>query len=633
MRPCRNVVAALLLFVFALPLAAQQRYAAEIRQLEQFIETKMRETQMPGLSVAIVKDDFVWSRGFGYADIENQVPATAESSYRMASVTKPMTAVGVMKLVEQGKIDLDAEVQKYVPYFPKKAYPVTVRQLLGHLGGISHYKDYMVEGRIREPKTTREAIAVFEGWDLIAEPGTRYSYSSYGFNLLGAVIEGASGRPYGDFMRDEVWKPLGMTATRMDDPRAVIPHRVRGYVLEEGKLRNSEYVNISSRFGGGGTRSTVGDMLTFITTLDRVLKRETIESMWTTQVTRGGQTTRYGLGFGLVPRNGRFVVAHGGAQEETRTELDYLPRQHFAVALASNFEDAEFDAIVARIAALFLGDSWNLSYSVPDKQGQAAMHAMGFTWNNGLGYYDRFGKARTPDAKELTAAFRYFNDAVKAADEKKIADGRHPVAGEAFIKVGAYMAEQLAKSGVDLERYHHEGELALFGDYIQLYRTSRAIPKSYRFDADFEARVGRWRGEWQRIWTPELQQFSLTSAADLEQLERFAPALAKVSIVPDYSGDLVSVGETAAEAGDVATASRAAKLGVMLYPESPDTTGMAGVLAIASGDVEGGKALLHKSRALDPKGYAAPENLERAAKALEGMGNKAAAAVLRDFKD
>ena len=113
--------------------------------------------------------------------------------YRLASVTNPMTATAILQLVEQGKIDLDADVQKYVPYFPKKNYPVTVRNLLGHLGGISHYKDYSVEGHFKKAKNTKESLAVFMDWNLVAEPGTRFNYTSYEYNLLGAVIEGASG--------------------------------------------------------------------------------------------------------------------------------------------------------------------------------------------------------------------------------------------------------------------------------------------------------------------------------------------------------------------------------------------------------------------------------------------------------
>src|SRR6185436_19351985 len=257
-----------------------------------------------------------------------------------------------------GKIDLDAEVQTYVPWFPRKAQKVTVRQLLAHQGGISHYRDYEKEGHIREPKSTREAVGIFADWALINEPGTAYSYSSYGYNLLGAVIEGASGKPYGQVMTEMVWTPLGMTSTRLDDPRALVPHRVTGYVLEDGKLRRSEYIDISSRFAGGGTRSTVDDMIRFIDGIaaGKVLKNESRELAWTAMPTRDRRLTEYGLGFGIEERNGRWVVAHTGAQQETRTSLMMMPRERFAVALASNFEDARLRPFEEKLIEIFLGD-------------------------------------------------------------------------------------------------------------------------------------------------------------------------------------------------------------------------------------------------------------------------------------
>jgi CubicO group peptidase (beta-lactamase class C family) len=178
---------ALSVCLFVSALAEAQKYDQQLHDFEAFAEQQLASTPMPGFSVAVMKDDFVWSRGFGFADLENHVPATAESSYRLASVTKPMTAVAVLKLAEEGRIDLDAEVQKYVPSFPRKQWPVTVRQLLAHLGGISHYRDLAAESHFREPKNTAESLAVFRDFDLVAEPGTRFSYSSYGYVLLGAA--------------------------------------------------------------------------------------------------------------------------------------------------------------------------------------------------------------------------------------------------------------------------------------------------------------------------------------------------------------------------------------------------------------------------------------------------------------
>jgi CubicO group peptidase (beta-lactamase class C family) len=342
-------------FLFATTVAAQSSNDAKLRELEAFIERTMSEQRMPGLSIAIVDGDVRWSRGFGFADLDNHVPATAESSYRMGSVSKPMTAVAVLKLVDEGKIDLDADVQTYVPYFPRKKFPVTIRQLLSHQGGISHYRDYMKEGRIKDPKTTREAIAIFADFDLINEPGTKYAYSSYGYNLLGAVVEEVSKQPFGTYMTENVWKPLGMTATRMDDPRAIIFGRVDGYVLEDGQLLRSEYVDISSRFGGGGSRSTVNDMVRLFEGLaeGKVLKPATRDLAWTPKATRDGKLTDYGFGFGIDSYKGKVVIAHTGAQQETRTALLMIPSAKLIVALATNFENGQLSAIGDKVFELF----------------------------------------------------------------------------------------------------------------------------------------------------------------------------------------------------------------------------------------------------------------------------------------
>src|SRR6185503_19259035 len=123
----------------AAPTASQ--YKEELKQFDDFVAQQMKLDKTPGLTIGFMKDDFVWTKGYGFADLENRVPAKPESAYRLASVSKSLTAVAIMQLVEKKKIDLDAEVQTYVSYFPKKQWPVTVRQVLGHISGISHYKN------------------------------------------------------------------------------------------------------------------------------------------------------------------------------------------------------------------------------------------------------------------------------------------------------------------------------------------------------------------------------------------------------------------------------------------------------------------------------------------------------------
>jgi CubicO group peptidase (beta-lactamase class C family) len=343
-----------------------EREPADLRAFEGFVRQQMAKNKVPGLTIGFIKGDSIWVKGFGYADVENRVPATAASVFRFASVQKSMTAAAILQLAERGKIDLDAEIQTYVPYFPKKKYPITVRELLYHLGGIPHYVDRDVEQHIKVHKSTRESIAIFEHFDLVAEPGTKFNYSSYGYNLLGAAIEGASGQPYADYMREHVWQPLGMHTTRMDDPLDIVPNRVRGYQLVDGALKNSEFIDVSSRFAAGGTCGTVVDLLLFMKGLNegKLLSRQSVESMYAPTRTRDGtisgfpKTAGYAMGWNRVPQKSGLVVINDGGQQETRTFILNFPAKKFALAIAQNLEQDDDGALVFRLYELVLKEKF-----------------------------------------------------------------------------------------------------------------------------------------------------------------------------------------------------------------------------------------------------------------------------------
>src|SRR4051794_544540 len=571
-----------------------QTHDEQLHEFETFAEKQLASAHMAGLSVAVMKDDFVWSHGFGFADVENRIPATAESSYRLASVTKPMTAVAVLKLAQEGRIDLDAEVQKYVPSFPKKQWPITVRQLLAHLGGISHYRDLAAEQHFREPKNTAESLAVFRDFELVAEPGSRFNYSTYGYVLLGAVIEGATGKPYADVMREKVWAPLGMTNTLMDDMRAIIPNRVRGYELRDGKLRNAEYVDVSSRFAAGGTRSTVLDMIAFVRGIaaGNVLAPPTVDRMWTQQTTKDGRAIAWGLGWDVSPIAGRFAVFHDGSQPETETYLVYIPSQHFAVALATNLQGANLHPFANRLASIFLGDDW--SQRAPSIRGTAAEVNAGkaviAAFRNGAAYYDRYGKAATMDRKTLATAFAALNGTLEGKTASR----------EQLIAVGSYVAQTL-KSG----KYHHDGAFAFFNDYDGSPKLSNAMSQL----------VAKWSADWRRT----------SVITDTAALAREAASLSTASVVPEFSGELVATGQQTAMRGNVPEALRIAKLANSLYPDSDGTNGLLGTLLILTGDAGTGEALARKSAALNPNGYFGPANVLRVAAFLANGPAKPAA--------
>ena len=335
-------------------------HEAKLAEYEGFVQKEITEKKIPGLTLGFFKGGCTWVAAFGLADLENRVPASVDSAYRYASVQKSMTAAAVLLLAEQGKVDLDAEVQRYVGYFPRKRWPVTVRQLLGHLGGLPHYVDRATEQHIKVHKTTREAIAIFEGFDLIAEPGTKYSYSSYGYNLLGAVLEGASGLPYGEHMRKAVWQPLGMSSVRLDDPLDLVPNRVRGYQLVNGDIKNSEFIDVSSRFAAGGTRGTVPDLIAFVRGIQegRLLSAKSLRLAYTPMTTRNGEAIPYTAGGWQFPpfKNRGTMVANDGGQQETRTFILNDPDHGFGMALAMNLEADIYGPIVLRLYEVVVGE-------------------------------------------------------------------------------------------------------------------------------------------------------------------------------------------------------------------------------------------------------------------------------------
>lgn len=610
------------------------KYEKQIRLFDEFAKKQMALDKTVGMTIGFMKDDFVWVKGYGYADLENKAPAHAESAYRLASVTKPMTALAVLQLVEKGKLNLDAEVQTYVPSFPKKPWPVTVRQVLGHLGGISHYKNPANELHIKEHRSTREAIAIFENFDLVAEPGTRYSYSSYGYNLLGAIVEAASGMSFGEYMRQNVWQPAGMNNTRLDNPLDVIPNRVRGYQLVDGQVKNSEFIDISSRFAAGGTRSTVPDLLKFARGVmeNKLVKSDTMNLMATSMSTRAGRLTNYGMGWETSPSNGRYMLVHSGGQQETRTLLYILPTRRLALAVAVNFEGANPGTYLGRLFQLLTGSPTFLNAYSSDKVKAAAWEAIRTAFDYGLSDFERTQKALPAGDKELVEAFAYFNSVVnpetlKANSEEaltKIGQGAHPVAKQAFMKIGAFMAQKLReKNASRLDQYAAEGGLAFFQDYVALAKTDASISKDLQFNEPLAALVSEMARDWSKSNTPYVRQLWLMPDSDLDAVGKtLRQNFAGATVYPSLVDHLSSITRHFVLNKDAARALKASQLAVELYPDAPAASFLEGISWIINKDTTRGLASLKKSAALNPSPNqpASPGGLNNIAYQLAGVG-------------
>ncbi|MDQ3685322.1 MAG: beta-lactamase family protein [Acidobacteriota bacterium] len=321
-------VALVLTLLACMPATSQTNTALpadKIAKIETAITSFMSRQNVPALSIAIVADNQIrLQRGYGMADLEHFAPAKAPTVYRIASISKPITAVAVMQLVESGKLDLDAPIQKYVPNFPTKAHPVTTRQLLAHLSGIRHYQGNENDST-RHYANLTEALAIFKDDPLQHAPGERFTYSTYGYTLLGTIIEGASGMSYTDYLRERVFKPVGMTRTRADNVFDIVLNRAQGYGrTSSGELRNAALDDTSYKIPGGGLVSSAEDLANFALAVQsgKLIKSQTFEQMSQRQKMLAGQETPYGLGWFVGGREGgRGGVWHGGAQQGATSDL------------------------------------------------------------------------------------------------------------------------------------------------------------------------------------------------------------------------------------------------------------------------------------------------------------------------
>jgi CubicO group peptidase (beta-lactamase class C family) len=316
----------------------------------------------PGMSVAIVLDSKIaWAEGFGLADVENDVPARKDTVYRIASISKPLASTAVMQLVEQGKVRLEDPITKYVPSFPDKGLGITLRHLMTHTSGIRHY----AEGEMAMKDhfdSIEEAIEIFKDDPLLFTPGTKYSYSTYAYNLLAGVVESASGLTFEAYMKEKVWRPAGMTSTYLEHQGELVEHRSEQYVKAgaNGRVRNAPFADLSVKWAGGGMISTVEDLARFAIALDqgKLLKRETLETMYEPMTLEDGSKTTYGLGWdSQVDAKGRRWIAHGGGATGGSTYILRLPERGFAVAIEANVENAgDRRELAMKIADLVLGN-------------------------------------------------------------------------------------------------------------------------------------------------------------------------------------------------------------------------------------------------------------------------------------
>jgi len=345
-------VSGLLLFAFlcVLPVQAQ----SEGDSVDGYIRHEMDVQRVPGLAFAVTENGRIIKQGaYGLENVETSSPVKRDSVFELASVTKPITAVAVMMLVQEGKIGLEDSIDKYVADTPPAWHEITIRELLSHSSGLREYGLVKCNGSELLDISTKQQFDDLVKSPLLFSPGTGTQYSDSGYFLLGMAIEKASGQKYREFLQTRVFKPVGMGHTSVLDQIAIIPNRVSPYTLREGHLKNARRAwqhELPSWYGIWGT---VDDMVKFDAVLSSgsLLRPETLQQIWTPATLKNGKIVRieqmpYGLGWFVLSVAGHRIVAHPGW---TGTFYLKFPDDRVTIILLSNL-DAGSDSANAKIA-------------------------------------------------------------------------------------------------------------------------------------------------------------------------------------------------------------------------------------------------------------------------------------------
>lgn len=328
-----------LFFLFLI--ACKPTYTVEKMGIDNLMQKMMEENRLPSLSIAVShKGKIVASKAMGYADLENKVEASTKSVYRVGSISKSITATMVMLLHQNGKLDLNAQVQEYCGEFPDKGVPISSKQLLSHLAGIRHYDFDNIEEEyysLTRYKSSSDAMSIFKEDSLAVLPGSEYHYSSYGYSVLGCVIENIEKTSFEAALSQHIFNNADMHQSTVDYPEQIIPFRVKCYeTLKDGTWENTRPVDLSNKFPGGGVLSTPTDLVKFANQLleNKLLNADVLKEMWTPQLDSKGNSIDYALGW-RVSEDGTEVY-HGGSSAGGTAYLYILPKEQLVVAFACN---------------------------------------------------------------------------------------------------------------------------------------------------------------------------------------------------------------------------------------------------------------------------------------------------------
>ena len=339
--------------------ALGQTPASHSDAVAQYVNAEMGRQHIPGISLLVARNgEIVRAQGFGFSNVELQVPVKPETLFQSGSVGKQFAATAIMMLVEEGKISLDDSITKYFPDAPASWKPVTVRHLLSHTGG---FTDYPANFNFRKDYTETELLQIVESIPLAFPPGTKWSYSNLGYLTLGVLIHRVTGKFYGDVLQERIFHPLGMETTRIMNEADIIPNRAAGYRLVKGQLKNQDWVSPTlNTTADGALYFSILDLAKWDAALytEKLLKRPSLEQMWTVVKLNDGKPNsgHYGFGWEITSPHGHRLIGHAGAWQGFETQISRYVDDKLTVVVLSNLAGADPGKIAAGVAQIYLSE-------------------------------------------------------------------------------------------------------------------------------------------------------------------------------------------------------------------------------------------------------------------------------------
>jgi len=342
--------------ILLLSIAALAQNGASTK-VDEYIRTEMQAQQIPGLALAVIKDgQMVIAKGYGRANVEHQVPVKPETIFQSGSTGKQFTATAVMMLVEEGKLSLDDKITKHFPDGPSAWSNITLRHLLTHTSGMT---DYPRDFDLRRDYTEDELYQRIKTIPLAFQPGEKWSYSNLAYVMLGILIHKVTGKFYGDFLQERIFKPLGMTTTRVISEDDIVPNRAAGYRVANGQIKNQNWVSPSlNTTADGALYMTIYDMAKWDAALytEKLLKRSSLEQMWTPVKLNDGKTHPYGFGWALGEVRGHRIIEHGGSWQGFKAQISRYVDDKMTVILFANQIRANQAKLAHGVAAIINPD-------------------------------------------------------------------------------------------------------------------------------------------------------------------------------------------------------------------------------------------------------------------------------------